>query len=179
MAGQTVGTMQREMLIEGGQAQKFLQRGFLHSCRVTKSHVVVDECQNLFGFVVGKSQAPADSFCHLHPDFNVAVKPDAIGSHTERRGLANIMQQRSPSQRHGTGIRQVVQKEQRVNEYVTLRMEFRRLLHSLHRGNLGQNLLEQTALVEKQERATGGTFGQHAGQFIAYALARDDVNLGS
>src|SRR5260370_9730991 len=60
MTGQTIGTVQRQVLIEVGHAQKFLQGRLFHPGRVPKTHVIVDQGQNLLSVIGRKAQAPAD-----------------------------------------------------------------------------------------------------------------------
>ena len=87
------------------------------------------------------------------------------------------MQQRAPGQRRRAWVRQVFQKQQRMHKHVAFGMKLRRLLHSLHRGDLRQHFPEQTTLVEHQERAAGMTFDEHAREFIAHPFPRDRTDL--
>ena len=177
MAGQAVGAMQRQMLIELRQAQKSLQRRFLHARHVAEAHVILDQRQNLFGLVVRKAQAPANFFRDLHANLDVVIEADAIRRHAKRRGLAHIVQQRSPRQRHRARLRQMIEQQQRVHKHIAFGMELRRLLHALHRRNFRQHMLEQAAFIQQKKRTPPVAFRQHAGQFIAHPLARHNLDL--
>ena len=99
VAGQAVGAVQREMLVEAGQAQEFLQRRFLHARDMAEAHVIVDQRENLRGVVIREAQAPADFFGNLDAHIHMIIEADAVGSHAKRRRLAHIVQQRAPGQR--------------------------------------------------------------------------------
>ena len=49
-------------------------------------------------------------------------------------------------------MRQFLQQEKCVHEYIAFRMELRRLFHSFHCRNLWQHFLQQTRLVENEKR---------------------------
>ena len=70
-------------------------------------------------------------------------------------------------------MRQILEQQQRVHKNVAFGMEFRRLLHALHRRNFRQDFAQQAGLVEQQKGLAGVAFGKHFGQFIAHPLTRD------
>ena len=72
---------------------------------------------------------------------------------------------------------QIFQQQQRVHKNIAFGMKLRRLLHALHRGNLGQDFCEQARLVEQEKGLAGVTFGEHLGQFVAHSLAGDLIDL--
>src|SRR5262249_44065279 len=57
-------------------------------------------------------------------------------------------------------------------------MILRRLLHSLHGGNLRQHFVQQARIVQENERLFGMSFCKHLSEFVATPLAADLVNLG-
>src|ERR1700723_1604789 len=65
-----------------------------------------------------------------------------------------------------------------MHEHVALRMELRRLLDSLHRRNLRQHFLQQSALVKQKKSLTRMSLDQHLAELIAHALAGNLMNLG-
>jgi hypothetical protein len=75
----------------------------------------------------------------------------------------------------GHGLRQILQQQQRVREHIAFGMKLRRLLNSLHRRNLRQTSLEQSAFIQQKKSAAGMAFGEHLGELIAHALARDHL----
>ena len=171
--------MQFQVLIKAGQSQELLQRGLIHPLHVGETHVIVDQRQNLVGVIVGKAQASADFRSHLNAHFHVAVKTDSIRGDAERRRLADIVEQGAPGQSRRASCLKFFQQEQRVHKNVALGVKLGRLLDSLHRRNFRQHLAQQAALVEQFERAPGASLGEHLGQFFAYALARDLMDLRS
>src|SRR2546428_2709007 len=74
-------------------------------------------------------------------------------------------------------MRQLVEEEHCVDEDIAFRMKLRRLRHALHRGDFGQDLMQQTACVEEQESTARLTCREHLRELIPYTLAGDLVNL--
>src|ERR1022692_2921989 len=82
-----------------------------------------------------------DAFLHM------PIEADALG-HPERRRLADVVQQRAGGQRH-RGIAQLFEQQQRVRPHVAFRVEFRRLRDALHGRYLGQDVAQQSGLIQK------------------------------
>ena len=179
MAGQAVGAVQRQMFIEAGQAEEFFQSRLFHARDMTKAHVIVDQGKHLGCVVIGEPQALTDFLRNLDAHLDVPIETDAIGRHAKGRRLTHIVQQRAPRQRGRARMGQVFQQQQRMHKHIAFRMELRRLLNAFHRRNLGQDFFEQTGLIEQEKSAPGMAFGEHLGEFIANALARDHMNFGS
>ena len=55
VAGQRIGAVQRQVLVETRHAQKFLQRGFAHPRGVAKAHVIVHQRENLLASSLPKT----------------------------------------------------------------------------------------------------------------------------
>ena len=106
-----------------------------------------------------------DAFLHM------PVEADAVG-HPERRRLADVVQQRAGGQRH-RGIAQLFEQQQRVRPHVAFRMEFRRLRDALHGHYLGQDVAQQSGLVQKLEAAPCAAFRQDARQLVADTFGRN------
>ena len=58
-----------------------------------------------------------------------------------------------------------------MHENVAFGMKLWRLVNAFHGGDLRQDLLEQSALVEQFERATGVSLCEHFGEFFADAFS--------
>ena len=139
------------MFFEARHSHKLLERGFFHSGSKGKTHVVINQGQNLFGVVVGETQAAANFLGHLDADINMPIETNAVGRDAKGGRFADIMQERAPGQRRGTGLRQFLEQEKRVYKDIALRMKLRRLLHPLHGRNLRQDFAQQSGLVEQQK----------------------------
>jgi hypothetical protein len=79
----------------------------------------------------------------------------------------------------GASRRQRFDHQQRVRPDVAFGVVLRRLLDALHFGNLGQNLRQQSALVEQLEAAPRAPAGEDAQQFVAYPLRADRRNCAA
>src|SRR5271166_5666523 len=146
---------------------------------MTETHVIVDQGEDLGCVVIGEAETLTDFLRHLDSDLDVAVETDAVGSNAKSCGLTDIVQQSAPSQGWWTGMGQVFQEQQSMHEDIPFGMEFRRLLNTFHGRNLGQDFSEQASFVEQEKGAAGVAFGEHSGEFIANALARNHVNFRS
>src|ERR1700730_12069458 len=155
--------MQLDMFVKTRHAHKLLERGFFHLRYLRKSHMVTNQSENLLGVIVGKTEAPADLFRHLHSSVNEPVETNAIRRHAKRGRLADVMQKRTPGQGWTTKVGQFFQQKQGVHENIALRMKLRRLLHALHRRNFRQNLLQQTSFVEQEKGRASVAFSEHLG----------------
>ena len=60
MAGGAVEPVQGEVLVEAGQAEEALQRGFAHLQDVAEAHVVLYQRDDLGGVFVGEAEAGED-----------------------------------------------------------------------------------------------------------------------
>ena len=112
MTGLAIQAMQFEMFLEARLAHKSLECGILHLRRLGKAHVIVDQRQNLFGVIVRKPKSPADFFRHLHANGDMAIETNSIWRHAKCCGFADIVQERAPGHRRGTGLRQFLQQQQ-------------------------------------------------------------------
>src|ERR1700722_13797850 len=142
------------MFVEGGEPHEFLQGRFLHARDVTEAHVIVDQREHLVCVVIGKTQTCANLLRNFTSDLHVTIETDALGSDAECGWFACVVQQGSPSQRGWARMRQVFEQEQRMHEDVAFGMKLRRLLNSLHHGNLRQDFSKQTGLIEQKESAS-------------------------
>src|SRR5277367_3265917 len=93
VAGEAIEAVQFQMLSEARQPQKLLQRRLLHQLYLAETHVIVDQRQNLIGFVVRKSEPAQDFRSHLHANLNLPVEPYAIRRNPKSRRLAHIVKQ--------------------------------------------------------------------------------------
>ncbi len=138
MAGKAIQTMQSQMLVELRQPHKALEGGVLHLAHVGKAHVIFHQRKNLLAIAIAEAQARENLVGDAHADLNVSVEANAVGRAPEGRGLAYVVQQRSPGQSQRAARRQCLQQQQGVNEDVALGMKLRRLLHALHACDLRQ-----------------------------------------
>src|SRR5271169_2963158 len=76
VAGQAVGAVQCEMLLESRQAEELLQCRLLHARDMPKAHVIVDQGQHLSRVVIRKPQALADFLRNLDTDIHVIIETD-------------------------------------------------------------------------------------------------------
>src|ERR1700733_1252857 len=97
-----------------------------------EAHVIIDERNNLGCVVVGEPQAFTDFFRDLDVHLHMIIETDSIGRYAERGRLSNVVEQRTPSERWGTRLRQILQQQQSMNEDVALGMKLGRLLDSFH-----------------------------------------------
>lgn len=134
--------MQREVLVELRQTEEALERGAAHVADVAESHVVLDQGEDLRGLFVREAQPVEDGSGDLFSSFNVAVEADAVAGlcgigRRKRRGLADIVQQHAPGERHrGSGL-QMLEQHQRMHPHIAFGMVLRRLLYAFERGRLG------------------------------------------
>src|SRR5689334_13683813 len=120
------------MFLEMRHTHEFLESRLAHLHRVSKSHVILDERKNLICVTAGEAQATADFLRHFYPYVHVAVETDAIRGDTEGRWLADVVQQRAPTQGCGTGMRKLFEQQKRMNENIALGMKLRGLLDTFH-----------------------------------------------
>ena len=123
------------------------------------------------------AQATADGLGHLHPNFDVPVEADAVGSQPKGWRLAHVMQQRSPGQSTRRGVGKILEQQQRVDKHIAFRMVLRRLFHPFHGGDFRQHLAQQSGFVEQLKGPVGAAFGQHLAQLVAHPLLADLVDL--
>ncbi len=58
-------------------------------------------------------------------------------------------------------------------------MVFGRLCDAFHLFDLGQDFVQQPGGIEQEKSFAGMAFGEHAGEFVTHALARDLMDLCS
>src|SRR5271157_2422576 len=145
MAGQAIEAMKFKMLGKSGQADEALESGLAHLSDILEFHVVREESQNLCRVVIGEAQAEADRGGHFHADFDVAIKADTItsdGGRAKRGGLANVVEENTPSQRGGNPGGEAIEHQTGMNPNVALGMILRRLRNTFHCGDFRQELQE-------------------------------------
>ena len=92
-------------------------------------------------------------------------------------GLADVVEEHAPGERGGGGGGQVIEEHEGVDPNVALGVVLGGLLDALHAGELGEDLGEEPGGVEELEGAARVAFGEHAGEFFANALLRDQLNF--
>src|SRR5262249_42036041 len=100
---------------------------------------------------------------HSYADLDVTVETNAIRRNAKCRGLAYIVEQRTPGERWRTRMREFFQEKQGVHEDIALGMVLRRLLNPLHGRDFGQDLREEPGSIKKQKGAPSAPFDQHFG----------------
>ena len=178
VAGEAVDAVQGEVLVELGQAEEALEGGFAHIFYGGEAHVVVDEGEDLIGFVIGEAEAAADFGGDFDADFDVAVEADAVGGALEGGGLADVVEERSPGERGGAVGGKFLEEQEGVDPDITLGVVLRGLLDAVEAVNFGEDFRQQAGFVEELEGAAGVALGEHAGEFVADALAADLGDLG-
>ena len=68
---------------------------------------------------------------------------------------------------------ELFQQQQRVHPHVALGVVLGRLLHALHGGHFGQEVVQQAGRIQQLEAAPRAAFGQDADQLVANALGGD------
>jgi hypothetical protein len=103
----------------------------------------------------------------------MTVEADAVGGLAKGGRLAYIVEQGAPGEGDGAAGLELVEEHEGVGEDVALGVVLRGLLDALHAGDCGEDLGEEAGGVEELEGAAGMTFGEHAGELVADALAAD------
>jgi hypothetical protein len=146
---------------------------------VGEAHVVLDEGEDLSGFIVGEAESAADFRSHGDADFNVAVEADAVGGATEGGRLADVVEESSPGQGDGAVGLQLIEKKKGVGEDVAFGVVLRGLFNTFHAGDFGEDLRKERGFIEEFEGAAGAAFGEHPGELVTDAFAADGVDAGS
>lgn len=139
VAGEAVEAVEGEVLVELGQAEEALEGGLAHLLYGGEAHVIVDEGEDLVGFVVGEAEAAADFGGDFDADFNVAVEADAIGGALEGGGLADVVQQRAPGERGGAVGGEFFEEQEGVHPDVALGVVLRGLLDAVEAVDFGED----------------------------------------
>jgi hypothetical protein len=84
--------MQSQVLVEIVQTEEALERRLFHLLHVGEAHVVGDEQQDLFRFVIGEAKAAADFFSQAHTHIYMPIETDAIGRDAERSRFTDIVE---------------------------------------------------------------------------------------
>ena len=169
--------MQGEVLLELRQAEEPLQRGLFHLVHVAEAHVVLDERNDLRGLFEREAQPPQNLFGDANADLDVAVEANPVRRAAKGRGLANIVQQRTPGECRRRVGRELFEQQQGVNPDIALGVKLRGLLDAVHLRDLRQHLLQQPSRIKELKGAAGVAFGEHAGKFVADPLAADLIDL--
>jgi N6-L-threonylcarbamoyladenine synthase len=107
----------------------------------------------------------------------MAIEANPVGSAAEGRWLADIVQQRTPSESRRRVRRQLFQQQQGVHPHIAFGVELSGLLDALHLGDLRQDLLQQPGRIEQLKSAASRTLDEHAREFVADPLPADLMNL--
>ena len=180
MAGLAVEAVKLEVLVELWKADEALQGRRAHLGNVFELHVVGNQRFDLVDIVVGEAEAATDYIGHPDADFDVAVEADAIagfGGGAESRGLADVVEEHSPSEGGGDPGGKALEHEASVDPDVAFGVVLRGLRDAFHGGDFREELGEKIEFIEELEAAAGGAFGEGLGEFLADALGRDDMNF--
>jgi hypothetical protein len=98
VAGQDVHSVQGEVLREVVKTEESLEGGGLHLLDVAEAHVVLDEGDDLGGFVVGETEAVKDRLGNADADLDVSIEAYAARAGLEGGWLADVVKECSPGQ---------------------------------------------------------------------------------
>ena len=104
------------------------------------------------------------------------IETNAIRCDAKRRRFADIVQQHSPGQRLRATILYALQKYQRMNPDISLRVILWRLLHTFKGAYLRQYFHEEPGRIEQLKAAACVAFSEHLIQFVANALTTYLIN---
>ena len=166
--------MQLEQLGKVRLAQQAHQRTRAHLAHVVDPQVVGDERADAPPRLVGHLQPPADRGRHFGPNRLVAVEADALGAH-HSRWLANVVQQRAPSQLSRRLV-EVFKQTLNVGPHIAFGVEFRVLWYAPHDRDFRQHGLQQARPLQKAQAAPRPALSQQQGQLVAEALGTDASN---
>ncbi len=142
--------------------------------------MVLDEGDDLRLVLVGEAQAVEHHLGDADADLDVAVEADAVGAVSrgaEGGWLADVVQQRAPSQRGRTPGLELLEHQHGVRPHVALGVELRRLADAMQPDGLGQHLGEQAGGVQKLEGIAGVALGEHLRDLVADALGGDLMDV--
>lgn len=179
MGAEAVEAVEFEFEGKGVAQEHPAQGGFAHVFHVLELHVMQDGGDDFIGLFAGKFEALQNGFGHLCANFFVAVKMDgvAVGIAGGGDGLGDVVEERGPGQR-GRGVgRQFLQHEPDVLIDGAFGMVIGRLIAGDGGENLGQDLLEQTAVAEQVQSARGVGRAEEFQEFLADAFGADGENL--
>jgi hypothetical protein len=172
-----VEAMQCEVFVEFRQAEEALEGRLFHLLDIAEAHVIFNEGENLGAVFVREAQAAQDFVRDLHADLDVAIEADAIRRFVRKgRGLADVVQERSPGERGGRAGWELFEKQEGMNPDVAFGVVLGRLGHVVQLRDFGQDLLEEAGAVEEFEGAAGVAFREHTGEFVADAFAADLID---
>ena len=129
--------MQFQVLVEGGQAEKFLQRRLIHLLYLAEAHVMVNQREYLIGSSFEKRSRRRISAPIFTPTSTCPSKRMRSGATRKVGGLPTSCSSVPQASVFESAGGQLVEQEQSVHENIALRMVLRRLLDSLHSGNFG------------------------------------------
>src|SRR5882724_6464559 len=98
------------------------------------------------------------------------VETDPVG-YPKRSWLADIVQQRAPSQSRRASCTKIFHQQHRVHKDVALGMKLWWLFDAFHLRDLRQYFFQQPTFVEQLESSSRAPFSKHLGQFFAHTLA--------
>ncbi|MDD5200171.1 MAG: hypothetical protein PHC88_10265 [Terrimicrobiaceae bacterium] len=149
-----------------------------HLPDVLERHVISHQRVGRVDVGIGKAQPRQDPAREFGAYGFVAVESNAPRPVAlESRRFSDVVEQDAERQRKRRGGRQQAEHDARVDEYVALGMEFGWLLAALERLDLGQQLAQQSALVEQIERSHPARVGEHFRELIANALGAHGMDL--
>ena len=172
-----VETVEVQLLVEVGEAEKAFAGGGAHAREVHEAHVVSDKRNGGVDDGGRILEALEDAAGDLRAGFGVAVEADAIGD-GEGGGLAGVVKQGGEGERERRFGWEVLKQEESVGPDITLGVEFGRLGDALHARGFRKKDVEQPGGVEEFKAAAGAAFGEDAGEFITDALGRDGGDGG-